>query len=128
LTSREGSPCGELDVKIVKQVYNKINKRHTTLAARANTSRSEGTEVRVASTEAISDGERRAISLLHSVPSDRKIAREMSKELGATIRYLRKKIVDQAYARERIFPAFALWHSALSRFSKSALILDNLPG
>ena len=104
------------------------NKRHTTLAARANTSMSEGIEARVASTEAISDGERRAISLLHSVPSDRKMAREMSKELGATIRIHRETYADKAYARERIFPVLALWHSPLSRFSKSVLILANLPG
>jgi len=53
---------------------------------------SEGIEASVASTEAISDGERRAISLLHSVTSDRKMAREMSKELGTTIRIHWKNI------------------------------------
>lgn len=54
----------------------------TTLAALATTSRSVGTASIVISTEATNDGERRAISRLHSVASDLKIERDIKRELG----------------------------------------------
>lgn len=68
----------------MKRTKKQINGQHTTLAARAVTSRSEGTETRVQSTDAISEGESKAISLLHSVARARKIANEISRELKET--------------------------------------------
>lgn len=53
----------------------------TTLATFANTSRSDGTAVSVALTDATSDGDSRAISRLHSVARDRKMEREISRDL-----------------------------------------------
>lgn len=56
-------------------------RERTTLAARVTTSKSVGRAEIVASTEATRDGERRAMSRLHSVASDRKIANVIRSDL-----------------------------------------------
>jgi len=60
----------------------RLKKLHTTLAPLATTSRSVGTDARVNSTDPIRDGDRRAMSLLHSDASERKMDSEMRRELG----------------------------------------------
>ena len=59
---------------------------HTTLATLANTSRSDGTAVSVALTDPTRDGDSKAISRLHSVARDRKIEREISRDLEKGLR------------------------------------------
>jgi len=56
-------------------------KIHTTLAPLATTSRSVGTDARVNSTHPMRDGDRRAMSLLHSDASERNMDNEMRREL-----------------------------------------------
>ena len=61
----------------------------TTLATLANTSRSDGTAVSVALTDPTRDGDSKAISRLHSVARDRKMEREISRDLVKEIKSMK---------------------------------------
>lgn len=76
---RKGCPCCKL--RKIRDDESGLKKIHTTLAPLATTPRSVGTEARVNSTDPIRDGDRRAMSLLHSDASERKMDSEMRREL-----------------------------------------------
>jgi hypothetical protein len=106
----------------------RLKKIHTTLAPLATTSRSVGTDTRVNSTDPIRDGDRRAMSLLHSDASERKMDSEMRRELEQKISNLMINSLSFTHAFERMFPDLAFLHSSFKRFSSSLPILANLPG
>ena len=105
-----------------------LDKALTTLAALAMTSRSDVIKLKVKLTDPMSDGDRRAISLLHSVARDRKIDNEISNELVKQIIRYRGIAELLTYALERMFPDLAFLHSSFRRFSNSPPIFASLPG
>ncbi len=60
------------------------------------------------SMDPIRDEERRAMSRLHSVTSDRNMARDMSRELEGKLRPKFEPINRHTHALDRMFPALAL--------------------
>lgn len=79
LTVRISRPCGELE--LVQQAVSRPFVVHTTLASRATISRSCGVEESATLTDDMREGERRAMSLRHSVAKVRRMASEIRSEL-----------------------------------------------
>ena len=103
------SPCSELSVSevILAKVID-ISVTLTTLAALADTSKSEGRAPTVISTVETSDGDKREMSRRHSVAKALNIAKEIKRALQvimniSDMHYLTR--LRQAYALERVFPA-----------------------
>ena len=117
-----------MSIVFVRRSAKGVDKLPTTLATLATTSKSETKDDRVTSTELTREGDRSAMSRLHSNARAWNIASVIRRDLDESSSDSGPKILQtKTYALIRRLPPRAFRHSDLKRFSSSTPSFVNLP-